>query len=162
MPEVTVLGVGNILLQDEGFGVRVIEAIREMYRFIPDIQVLDGGTLGLELLPYLIDTDKLIIVDAVAGSLAPGEFYQFRHTEAAAYFNASLSLHELGIREVLAGLEILEKPVADLVVFGIQPASLTTGLELSPLIKSKVMPVMKNIIAQLQDWNVEVRPLKEH
>nr|WP_092068418.1 HyaD/HybD family hydrogenase maturation endopeptidase [Dendrosporobacter quercicolus]NSL47088.1 HyaD/HybD family hydrogenase maturation endopeptidase [Dendrosporobacter quercicolus DSM 1736]SDL75637.1 hydrogenase maturation protease [Dendrosporobacter quercicolus] len=156
MPEITVLGVGNILLQDEGFGVRVIEELGKTYNFAQNVEVLDGGTLGLGLLPYLKGTDKLIIVDAVAGTLAPGEFYQFTANEIAAYFGSSLSLHELGLQEVLAALEMLEKPVKDMVIFGIQPACVAPGLELSPLISGKVGPAMEKVLEQLRVWQVEI------
>jgi len=162
MDRITVLGVGNILLQDEGFGVRVVEAVLQQYCFPVNVQVLDGGTLGMELLRYLMDTDKLIIIDAVLGNLPPGSVYEFENDSVKSYFKEKVSMHELGIQDVLSVLDILENPVREIVVLGVQPAIMDVGLELTPVIAEKIPVVMNRLIAILNSWQVEVMESGEY
>lgn len=156
---VTVLGVGNILLQDEGFGVRVIEEMTRRFSFPSDVQVLDGGTLGMELMRFIDGTEKLILIDAIAGGKNPGTLYEFKNEQVKAYFKEKVSAHELGIQDVLAVLEVIEKPIAEMVVLGIQPVSLDVSLDLTPLAASRIDPIIDKVVAQLQAWQVEVIPL---
>ena len=155
----TVLGVGNILLQDEGFGVRVIEEMTRRFSFPPYVQVLDGGTLGMELLRFLDGTEKLILVDAIAGGQPPGTLYQFYNDEVTAYFKDKVSAHELGIQDVLAVLEVLEQPISEMAVLGVQPESLAVSLELTDTVASQVDATITLIINQLEAWQVEVTSL---
>lgn len=155
MEKVVVLGVGNILMQDEGFGVRAIEELSRRYAFPDNVAVLDGGTLGMELLRFIDGADRLLIIDAVNGNGLPGIFYQFNNEEVKAYFKEKVSMHELGIQDVLAALELLEKPVKDVVVLGIQPAVIDIGLELSPTVQAAVQPTVKSIIGVLDSWGIK-------
>ena len=113
---VTVLGIGNIILRDEGFGVRAMEYLEEHYSFPQEVRLLDGGTLGPELLHFVTGTEKLLILDAVAGDAAPGTVYRF----------------EIGIQDVLAWLTVTGRSIPNVVVLGMQPYELTAGLTLSP------------------------------
>jgi hydrogenase maturation protease len=156
MKRITVLGIGNILMQDEGVGVRVVEQLLRQYSFPSNVQVLDGGTLGMELLRFLVGTDKLILVDAVAGKLPPGSLYQFQHDEVTAYFKEKVSMHELGIQDVLAVMEVLEKPAQEIVIVGVQPLAIDIGLEMTPLIAKTVEDMVKKVLLVLTNWQVEV------
>ena len=156
MKQITVLGIGNILLQDEGFGVRIVEELHRRFLFPDDVQVLDGGTLGMDLLRFISGSEKLLVVDAIAGSGPPGSFYRLAGQEVQAYFSEKVSLHEMGIRDVLAALEVLGHPVAEVVVLGVEPAVLELGLELTPVVAAAVEKTVAAVIAQLKDWQVEV------
>ncbi len=156
MKQITVLGVGNILMQDEGFGVRVVEQLLQQYHFPDWVQVLDGGTLGMELLRFLIGTDKLIIIDAVSGELPPGSLYQFNHEEVKAYFKEKVSMHELGIQDVLEVMNVLEKPAKEIRILGIQPLTIDIGLEMTPLVAKQVESVVKKVVMVLKEWQAEV------
>ena len=156
---VTVLGVGNILLQDEGFGVRVIEEMTRRFSFPPYVQVLDGGTLGMELLRFLDGTEKLILVDAIAGGQPPGTLYQFYNDEVTAYFKEKVSAHELGIQDVLAVLGVLEQPISEMAVLGVEPESLAVSLDLTDTVAAQVDAIIELIINQLEAWQVEVTSL---
>lgn len=156
MEKITVLGVGNILMQDEGFGVRVIEQLLQSYQFPDNVQVLDGGTLGMELLRFLVGTDKLILVDAVSGDLPPGSLYQFNHDEVKSYFKEKVSMHELGIQDVLAVMEVLEKPVQEIKILGVQPLTVDIGLEMTTIVAGTVDNVVVKVLRLLQEWQVEV------
>ncbi len=154
--KITVLGVGNILMQDEGFGVRVVEKLLAEYSFPEYVQILDGGTLGMELLRFLLETDKLILVDAVNGGLPPGSLYQFDHDQVKAYFKEKVSMHELGIQDVLAILEVVGKPTKEIRVLGVQPEVLDIGLELTPLVAETLEDVVEKLLFILSEWQVEV------
>ncbi len=156
MKPITVLGVGNILLQDEGFGVRVVEKLIERYRFPDDVQVLDGGTLGLELVRFLAGTRRLLIVDAINGDGISGTFYRLADEEVQAYFQEKVSMHELGIKDVLAVLGVTGQPVKEVVIIGVQPESLEVGLDLTPVVARAMDGVITAICAELQRWQVEV------
>jgi hydrogenase maturation protease len=156
MKRITVLGIGNILMQDEGVGVRVVEQLLRQYSFPSNVQVLDGGTLGMELLRFLVGTDKLILVDAVAGKLPPGSLYQFQNDEVTAYFKEKVSMHELGIQDVLAVMEVLEKPAQEIMIVGVQPLAIDIGLEMTPLIAKTVEDIVKEVLLVLTNWQVEV------
>jgi len=154
--KITVLGVGNILLKDEGVGVRVVEEMTRRYTFPENVEVLDGGTLGMELMRFLLGTDRVIIIDAIDGSLPPGSIYQFEKEAVKTYFREKISVHDLGIQDVLAALDVLEKPLQELVVMGVQPAVIDVGLELTPVVAQSVEPVITKVLALLADWKVEV------
>ncbi len=156
MKQITVLGIGNILMQDEGFGVRVVEQLLRQYSFPSNVQVLDGGTLGMELLRFLIGTDKLILVDAVSGNLPPGSIYQFHNDEVKAYFKEKVSMHELGIQDVLAVMDVLEKPVSEIMILGVQPLTIDTSLEMTPIVGKAVDVIVKQVLSVLKEWQIEV------
>jgi len=153
---ITVLGIGNILLSDEGFSVRAVEELLRRYRFPAGVQVLDGGTLGMDLLRFLAGTQRLLVIDAIAGDGPPGTFYRFAGDEVQAYFREKVSLHELGIKDVLAVLASTGRPVAEVVVVGIQPASLDVGLELTPVAAAALEGAVAAAVAELARWQVEV------
>lgn len=155
MKAITVLGVGNILWKDEGFGVRVIEALEREYGFPEQVQVLDGGTLGMELLPFLKGVRKLLIVDAVDGDGVPGTLYRLVGGQVDMYFQEKLSVHELGVKDVLAALSVIDEPMEEVVVLGVQPASLEMGLELSPQVAVMINITMEAALSQLAKWQVK-------
>jgi len=161
MKQITVLGVGNILMQDEGFGVRVVEQLLKQYSFPQNVQILDGGTLGMELLRFLIETDKLILVDAVDGSLPPGSLYHFQNNEVKAYFKEKVSMHELGIQDVLAIMDVMEKPIQEIMILGVQPLTVDIGLEMTPIVAEKVDEIGEQILLVLHEWQVEVVKIDE-
>ena len=154
MAKTVVLGVGNILLSDEGFGVRVAEALSQRVRFPDAVEVLDGGTLGIELMRFLDGAQRLILIDAIHGS-EPGSFRIIQGDDVRLYFQEKVSLHEMGIQEVLASLVVMEKPIAEIVVIGVVPQSLEIGLDLTPLVASRIDEATDSVIRQLHDWGLE-------
>jgi len=154
MENIIVLGVGNILLQDEGFGVRVSEKLLDTYFFPENATVLDGGTLGMELLRFLSGSRKLIIIDAVDGGKPPGSLYEIRNRDVKAYFSGKISAHELGISEVIASLELLEGPLEEVVIFGVQPKSLDISLDLTPEVAAQLEITAGLVVQQLRQWNI--------
>lgn len=161
MEKIVILGIGNILLQDEGLGVKVIQSLHENYRFPENVQVLDGGTLGMGLISFLEGTDKLIIVDAISGELPPGSIYELREGQVKAYFDQKISLHDLGIQDVLATMDVLGKSISEVLVFGIQPQTIDVGLNLSHVVETGIPRLRNLVVDQLIAWKVEVEPIGE-
>ena len=159
MANTVVLGVGNILLSDEGFGVRVVEALSKRFHFPESVDVLDGGTLGIELMRFLDGAERLILIDAIHGT-EPGSFRILQGEEVRLYFQEKVSLHEMGIQEVLASLVVMERPIKEIVVIGVVPNSLEIGLDLTPPVTARIDEAAASVIRQLQDWGFacSVRP----
>jgi len=98
--KITVLGIGNILLKDEGVGVRVIEHLKK-YNLPKEVELIDGGTATASLFPIFTETDHLIVIDAVKGKMSPGTIYQLGLNDLMPTKKASISLHDLGLLEAL-------------------------------------------------------------
>ena len=158
---IVLLGVGNILLTDEGFGVHVVNQLREDYVFNPPITILDGGTMGMELLTYMRGMTKLLLVDAINGGDAPGTVYEFPHEEMNSYFTEAISVHEVGMQDILRIRALQEDPLEDAVVIGVEPESLELGLDLSETTQAVVEDVKKRILEVLASWNVTATPVED-
>lgn len=156
---IVLLGVGNILLTDEGFGVHVVNQLREDYVFNPPITILDGGTMGMELLTYMRGMTKLLLVDAINGGDAPGTVYEFPHEEMNTYFTEAISVHEVGMQDILRIRALQEDPLEDAVVIGVEPESLELGLTLSDATQAAVEDVKARVLSVLSDWNVTASPV---
>jgi len=156
MAETLVLGLGNILLADEGVGVRVIEHLLERYDFPEGVLVMDGGTLGLDLLPYLEDASRLVIVDAVQARKPPGTLSRLTGKELPVFLDASkISPHQEGLQDLLA-LAALKGYLPDEVVFwGAQVGSLGVSLELSPAVAAQVDHLGNKVLEELAQWGIE-------
>jgi hydrogenase maturation protease len=156
------MGIGNILLQDEGVGVHVIKEIEKRYSFEPSIEIIDAGTLGLEIMYMLQDgVDNLLVVDAVMGGKPPGSLYVFRNEEVKKYYlKNKLSAHEVGFSEVLALLDLIGKPVKEnLILVGIEPVSFDVSLELHEKTASKMEDLIKTVLQELQ--NIGIKALEK-
>ena len=149
---VTVLGIGNIILRDEGFGVRAVEYLEEHFHFPHDVRLLDGGTLGPELLHFVTGTEKLLILDAVSGDGAPGTVYRFENDAVMAHFQEKVSSHEIGIQDVLAWLTVTDRPIPNVVVLGMQPYELTAGLTLSTEMAAALPGFAQRAVEELTRW----------
>jgi hydrogenase maturation protease len=145
---ILVLGIGNILLRDEGVGVRVIEQLREMP--VPeDVELVDGGTAGADLLEVLAERRKVIVIDAVQAECEPGTVLRFTADELVRPDGVGMSLHEVGLGEALIMTEQLGCKPEDVVVFGIAPKNIESGLELSEEIAASVPKVIELVLAEI-------------
>jgi len=157
---IAVLGVGNILLSDEGFGVRVVQHLIKYYDFEPSVRLIDGGTLGWDLLNFLQGVERLVIVDAIEARSVPGTFFVFKNDEVKTYFKRKVSGHEAGIQEVLAWFELMGKPLKEITVIGVQPLSLETSLELTPVVEAQLPKAVEEVLKQLKEWGVSAKRRK--
>lgn len=157
---VLVLGIGNILLSDEGVGVRVVEELRKNYSFSDGVEIIDGGTLGIDLLYFLEGFQKLLVIDAVLGGNAPGTLYKLKDEEVKAYFRKKVSAHELGFQEVLALADLLGKKPKEVVLVGIEPGSLDVSVELSYSVKRRMRDLIGKVLEQLKEWGITYERLE--
>lgn len=152
MGRVTLLGLGNILLTDEGVGVWAVREVARRFRLPPAVEVVDGGTAGLDLLPYVEDREHLLVVDAVQFQREPGFMGWLEGEEVLAGGGAQASLHHLGLREVLGAAMLLDRAPKEVLLLGVQPHLLTTGVGLSPLLQARLPEVVGEIVARLTAW----------
>jgi hydrogenase maturation protease len=158
--EVLILGIGNILLGDEGAGCRAVEELERRYVFPSSVRLLDGGTAGLELLPAIAEADHLIIIDALAGGRPPGTVVQVEGENVPATFLERISPHQIGISDVLASASITGELPESLVLYGIEPKSLNTGLELSEPVRLGLEKIVIAVVKELDGAGLPVVPHK--
>lgn len=149
-PAIMILGVGNILFSDEGFGIRVVEKLQEIYQFEDNIQVIDGGVLGINLLGVISKPDHLIVVDAIRNRGKPGDLYRLESDAIPERIRAKNSLHQIDFLEALTLCQALDK-VPRTVILGVEPEDIDTlSTELTPAIQSQVGPVIDQVLNEVK------------
>lgn len=156
MPDTLVLGLGNPLVRDEGFGVEAVRRLVERFLLPEGVEVMDGGTLGLQLLPILQDAQRILILDAVDVSRPPGAIAHIGWDDVRRALPVKISPHQETVTEVLAMLELLKGKPTDFLIIGCQPASLEMGLELSPEVEKSMERVLEDVVEVLRDWGHRV------
>jgi hydrogenase maturation protease len=149
-----ILGIGNILWADEGFGVRCVEAMHANYQFGDDVTVLDGGTQGLYLLPFLEEARYLIVFDAVDYGKTPGEMVIAKDAEVPRFMGAKkMSLHQTGFQEVIACAALGEKLPESMMLIGVQPEQLEDfGGSLRDIVKQQIPKALEVALEQVREW----------
>lgn len=136
---VVVLGLGNILLKDEGVGVRIIENFRERFDYPDDLDVFDGGTSGIDMIDFIANRDHLIITDAVKTGDPAGSIVILKDDDVAAFFKTKISPHQLGISDLLALLDVSNERPKEMTIIGVVPMDMGTGLEMSEPIQGQAV-----------------------
>ncbi|WP_238120509.1 MULTISPECIES: HyaD/HybD family hydrogenase maturation endopeptidase [unclassified Xanthobacter] len=158
---ILVLGIGNILWADEGFGVRVLEALDRDHVFPDIVTLLDGGTQGLYLLPYLEEADGVVIVDAVDYGLAPGTLHILADEAVPAVLaTRKVSLHQTGFQEILGLLALRGHTPGHMVLVGVQPEILDDyGGGLTATVAAQVAPAAAKVLEVLAtDFDIIPQP----
>jgi hydrogenase maturation protease len=145
---ILVLGIGNILLRDEGVGVRVAQRLQGM-ELPASVEVVDGGTAGADLLDVLADRKKVVVIDAVDTDIEPGAVLRFGGDELEPSKGAEVSLHDVGIAETLAMTEMLGCAPESVVFLGVKPADLQPGLVLSERVADSMEHVIELVLAEI-------------
>lgn len=154
LPQVTVLGVGNILLTDEGFGVRVVEALYERYLFPGNLTLVDGNVMGLNLLGIISEADHLIVVDALKNGEKPGTIHRLEGDAVPRRIRAKNSLHQVDLLEALTLCRVLGN-VPQTVILGAEPADIETlGIELTDVLAKQVDPMIERVLEELDRLNI--------
>lgn len=156
MPEndkkILILGVGNILYTDEGFGVRVVEELDTKYQFSPNVELLDGGTLGLRLMGPIMDCDYLIIVDIVLNEGQPGDVFRLLGKDlkkACAFTN---SMHQTDLLDTLARCSLVGDVPDDVILYGVEPVNYKDmSSALSPELEAKMGDVIKMVLDEVTE-----------
>lgn len=154
---IVVLGVGNILLSDEGVGVRTIEKLQLTYNLPPEVVVIDGGTTGMEMLEDLSNADHIIIIDAVRSGKAPASIVRLADEKVPVFFKTKLSPHQIGLSDVLATLAFIGEQPGGVTIFGVEPVSLETGMALTPQVEAQLPELMDLVVTELRELGVAVK-----
>jgi len=147
-----VLGLGNLLLQDDGIGVRVIQRFLEQYQPPDRVKVLDGGVRGLSLLPYLEGVTRLLIVDAIQAGKPPGTVSRLAGDEISKSLGPKLSIHQEGLADLLWSALATEVYPHEVVLWGVEPAHIDTGLNLSQAVAQQEDVLIEAVCNQLIEW----------
>jgi hydrogenase maturation protease len=156
MGKTLVLGVGNLLLSDDGVGVHTIRRLQEVAQLSEEVQVLDGGTMGLDLLYYLEGVSHLLIVDAVETGGPPGTLTRIAGEQVPAYLSLKMSPHEIGLPDMLFAAKLRDLYPEEVVVWGVQPETVEVGLDLSPSVAAQMDVLVEKIIEELTQWGIAV------
>jgi hydrogenase maturation protease len=148
-----VLGIGNVLWADEGFGVRAVEAFHDRYALPSNATLMDGGTQGLILLPEVTARTHVLVFDAIDFGLAPGTLRVLRDREVPAWAGAKISLHQQSFMELLAIADVQERFPPHLTLIGVQPERLMDfGGSLSASVRAQIDAALDHAVEQLQAW----------
>ncbi len=145
---VAVVGVGNILLQDEGIGIHVIRALQKVIGDRSDVELIDGGTspdalLGLEAVP------RLILVDATRGGGPPGSIYRFHPSDISVEYQTITSLHQMGLLDSLKMMQLSGNQPDEIIIIGVEPKEIDWGLELTPELREKLPQIVTAVMDDL-------------
>ena len=154
--KVLVLGVGNLLLRDEGAGVRELEEFERRYEVPAGVELLDGGTSGIELLHHFRGLDLLIILDVVRNGSPPGAVFRMSGEEVPTLFRKRISPHQLGLSDVLAAAALTDSMPGAVVLLGIEPRAIETGLKLSEEVAANIGALAEMVVADLSAVGVAV------
>jgi hydrogenase maturation protease len=155
-PKVLIIGIGNLLWADEGFGVRAVEAMHRLYQWPENVRLMDGGTQGLYLVQHVREADILIVFDAVDYGLPPGTIKLVEGDEVPKFLGAKkISLHQTGFQEVLATAELLGGATQHLYLIGVQPVELDDfGGSLRDEMKARIGPAIQHAIDFLARFGI--------
>jgi hydrogenase maturation protease len=157
MSQALILGAGNLLLSDDGAGVHVIQRLQEVVELPEEVRVLDGGTLGLNLLPFLEGISYLVIIDAMETGQPSGTLRRLAGDEVPAYFSVKMSPHQIGLPDMLFAAKLRDLYPREVVVWGVQPGSTEVGLELTPAVAAQVDLLVTKILEELARWGLDAQ-----
>jgi len=143
-----VLGLGNLLCGDDGLGVVAVHLLARQYQPPEGVFVLDGGTLGLSLLPYLEDARDAILVDAIRAEGPPGTFVRLEGDDVAPALASRLSVHQVGVADLLDGARWRERYPSRLVLIGLVPETLELSLARSAAVEAALPALVDRIVIE--------------
>lgn len=157
-----ILGLGNVLCQDDGLGVAAVLELLDTYETPPGVAVLDGGTLGLSLLPHLEDADLAILVDAVWTKEPPGSPVRLEGTDVGPAVRERLSVHQIGVADLLDGARLRGRTPRRVILLGLVPESLGLGLDRSPAVQRNMTALVERVVAEARELGFRFRPKSEN
>jgi hydrogenase maturation protease len=145
---ILVLGLGNLLCADDGAGVRAIEWLQAHHRVPPGVRVLDGGTLGLALLPHLELCERAILVDAVLACAPPGSLVRIEGDQVPLAAAQRLSPHQVGVVDLLTSARLTGRSPVELVLLGVVPERIELGVGLSPAVQASIPELAQSVLRE--------------
>jgi hydrogenase maturation protease len=156
---VLVLGIGNLLWADEGFGVRAVEALHQRWQMPANVSLVDGGTQGMYLLEYVCAADRVIVLDAIDYKLPPGTLRVFRDAEVPVWADRAVSLHQATFQELLSLAHLRGRFPQQITLIGVQPDLLDDlGGSLSRLVRARLDEAVECAVAELRAWGIAPVP----
>jgi len=150
---ITILGVGNLLMRDEGFGPQLIMHLQDNYTMPSGVDLVDGGTSGIYLAPIVEDSRRLLVIDVLAMDGAAGEIHHFDGCDlGGAGLQLRMSPHQVGLLEIIDICRLRGRVPEEIKVIGIIPEKVELGLELSPLLQNKIGAISQLVIQQIEEW----------
>lgn len=154
MKNVLVLGLGNILMGDEGLGVRMAEILLERYDLPENVEVVDGGTAGMDLMETIAESDVLIVTDAIFSEKPAGTVIKLTDREVDAFFRARTTPHQVGLIDVLASLHLTDEYPDRLVIVGVVPKQMELGVGLTPETEAACEAALPHVLEELKNCGV--------
>lgn len=155
---VVVLGVGNILMSDEGVGVHAVTALSDQFAIPDEVEVIDGGTSGMDCLDRIADADLLLIADCMRSKdKAPGTITRLADEEINAWFNTRISPHQVGLSDVLAACSFHGISPKKVVLLGVQPASFDTSMELTPAVAAVLPDLVNRLVDEVAAMGIALK-----
>lgn len=158
MTDALVIGVGSPLMGDDGLGLAALEALRAGWTFEPEIELMDGGTWGMNLLPFIESSARVLILDAIRAGRAPGSFVRLEGDEIPRFFATKLSPHQIDLKEVLALAELRGTFPEQVIVVGLEPAVIEMSASLSDAVRAGLPGLIAHVLGQLEHWGYLATP----
>jgi hydrogenase maturation protease len=154
--KILLLGMGNILMQDEGIGVRAVELFSSQYNVPPNVNIMDGGTTGIELYDPIINCDYLIVADSINTGDKDGSLIRIANEKIPAFFQTKLSNHQLGLSDLLALMRLKNTTPKQVILIGMVPYSLENKLGLSPQAQKNIPKMVVMLVDELRKLDITV------
>ena len=156
---VLVLGIGNLVMSDDAVGVLVAQRLQQGYRFADNVEIMDGGTLGLDLLPKLENITNLIMIDAVETGKKAGTCVRLRGQELPIALHTKVSPHQMGLKDLLAVSELMGHSPKEMVLIGVQPGSIEMEIGLTPEVQAQFETLISSVLTELAHWGIKATPV---
>jgi hydrogenase maturation protease len=157
-----VLGLGNVILEDDGAGAAAVAVLLERFAPPDGVRVLDGGTLGLSLLPYLESADAMILVDAVRTDAPPGSLVRLEGEDVEPAVATRLSPHQVGVADLLDGARWLGRYPGCVVLLGVVPESMNLAVGLSPKVRAALPKLVGRVVNEARALGFDFRSKSAH
>lgn len=155
-----ILGIGNTLISDDGVGVHIINKLEKEYNLPDNVTIIDGGTKGLDLLPFIEGSDRMLIVDAANFDKEPGTIDTVIGDDIPQFLSMKLSMHQIGLPDMLFAAKLMDIAPSEMCLIGIQPKSMETSTELSEEISSRFDALFDKVIEKLKEWGITPIPVE--
>lgn len=146
---VAVVGLGNLILSDEGVGVHVVRRLDEAYSFPDGVMLIDGGTSAIDLLDQLVEAEHIIFIDAAQTGGPPGSIVALQGARLPVWFRERMSPHQIGLADLLATLSLMDHTPESVTLIGIEPQSMELGTELTPHIDAAAGEALLKVLEKL-------------
>jgi hydrogenase maturation protease len=156
---IVVLGLGNMLMADDGIGLAALARLQDEWFVPPDVDLVDGGTWGMNLLPIIESTDRLLVLDAIDHGREPGTLLRLQDDEVPRFLATKLSPHQIDLREVLALAQLRGMIPRELVAVGLQPGIVEMSTELSPPVQARLGEMVEEAARTLAGWGIDCFPM---